>query len=57
MKPDKLRSRQIVKTYWTGGINRGINMTIVKEKKIDIITNNTNNHYDNAQEAKVLEKN
>lgn len=45
-----------MKTYWNGGINKGINMTIIKEKKIDIITNNTNNHNNNAQETEILKK-
>lgn len=56
MKQGKLNHHHIMKTYWNGGINKGINMTIIKEKKIDIITNNTNNHNNNAQETEILKK-
>ncbi len=33
----RINKTTIVKNYWKGGINKGINMTVIKEKKIDII--------------------
>lgn len=57
MRNHNIQPSNIVKGYWNGGLNRGINISIVKEKKIDILTNYTTSNNNNAQEAQVLKKN
>ena len=48
MKKDKLKIPNIVKNYWNGNFNKGLNITIIKEKKIDILTNYTPSNNSNA---------
>ena len=57
MLKQQKKQLDIVKLYWKGGLNRGINMNIIKDKKIDILTNYTVNDNNNAKEAKVCQKN
>lgn len=42
MQPkEKIKIPPQVKTYWNGNFNKGFSITIIKEKKIDILTNYT----------------
>ncbi len=36
---EKIKMPNQVKNYWNGNFNKGFNITIIKEKKIDILTN------------------
>jgi hypothetical protein len=52
-----LKTSKIITNYWNGGFNKGFNMTIIKEKKIDILTNYTITISNNAKEAEIFQKN
>lgn len=51
------KSRMPLQKYWTGHLGKGFNVTIVKEKKIDILTNYMTSNNMNAKETEILEKN
>lgn len=51
MRKEKLKTQNIIKNYWNGNFNKGLNITIIKEKKIDILTNYTTNNNSNAKET------
>jgi len=53
----KIHPTTIVKSYWQGGLNRGIKINIIKDKKIDILTNYSTTGNYNAKEAEILQKN
>jgi hypothetical protein len=53
----KKHPSNIVKSYWQGGVNRGVKISIIKEKKIDIITNYSTTDNINAKETEILQKN
>jgi hypothetical protein len=53
----KIYPSNIVKSYWQGGFNRGVQISIIKEKKIDILTNYSTTDNTNAKETEILQKN
>ena len=47
----QIKTGNIVKNYWNGNMNKGFNISIIKEKKIDIINDYRTNPNSNAKET------
>ena len=53
----KIKSSKVIKQFWNAGLNKGINITIIKEKKIDIITSYDITTNNNAKETQIHQQN
>ncbi len=47
----QIKPGNIVKNYWNGNMNKGFDISIIKEKKIDIINGCKINSNNNAKET------